>query len=65
MDQYRCTAPSCEFTAQSVKIAYSHKQQTGHTLELMGSGSSLVQIQRDILAKLCSPTVHIDTSYIQ
>ena len=39
MDQYRCTAPSCEFIAKSVKIAYSHKEQTGHTLELMGSGS--------------------------
>jgi hypothetical protein len=39
MDQYRCTAPSCEFTAKSVKIAYSHKEQTGHTLELVGSGS--------------------------
>lgn len=39
MDQYRCTAPSCEFTAQSVKIAHSHREQTGHTLELIGSGS--------------------------
>src|SRR2546422_1226525 len=39
MDQYRCTAPSCEFIAKSVKIAYSHKQQTGHTLELIGSGA--------------------------
>ena len=39
MDQYRCTAPSCEFIAKSVKIAYSHKEQTGHTLELIGSGS--------------------------
>ena len=39
MEQYRCTAPSCEFIAKSVKIAYSHKEQTGHTLELMGSGS--------------------------
>ncbi len=38
MDQYRCTAPSCEFIAKSVKIAYGHKEQTGHTLELMGSG---------------------------
>ena len=39
MDQYRCTAPSCEFIAKSAKIAYSHKEQTGHTLELIGSGS--------------------------
>jgi len=39
MDQYRCTAPSCEFIAKSVKIAHNHKEQTGHTLELMGSGS--------------------------
>ncbi len=39
MDKYRCTASSCEFTAQSAKIAYSHRQQTGHILELIGSGS--------------------------
>lgn len=39
MDQYRCTSPSCEFIAKSVKIAYSHKEQTGHTLELIRRGS--------------------------
>ncbi len=42
MDQYRCTAPSCEFIAKSVKIATSHKEQTGHALELMGSGSQYI-----------------------
>src|SRR5207249_12082837 len=39
MDKYRCTAPSCEFIANSVKIAYSHKEETGHTLERMGTES--------------------------
>ena len=41
MDKYRCTAPSCEFIANSVKIAYSHKEETGHTLERMGTQSRL------------------------
>src|SRR5437016_14373599 len=41
MDKYRCTAPSCEFIANSVKIAYSHKEVTGHTLERMGTESRL------------------------
>ncbi len=39
MDKYRCTVPSCEFIANSVKIAYNHKEQTGHKLELMGTES--------------------------
>ena len=39
MPNYRCTASSCEFIANSVKTAHSHKEQTGHTLELMGIGS--------------------------
>lgn len=41
MDQYRCTAASCEFIANSVQIAHNHKEQTGHTLELIGAGSQL------------------------
>ena len=45
MDKYRCTAPSCEFIANSVKIAYSHKEVTGHTLERMGTESRLSPAQ--------------------
>jgi len=39
MPKYSCAAPSCDFQADSVEAAYGHKRTTGHTLELMTTGS--------------------------
>lgn len=44
MPNYKCTSPSCDFVANSVKNASSHKEQTGHTLRLIGIGSERSEV---------------------